>query len=130
MAARAAMLMGAERVVVIDRYANRLEQVRTHIGAETLDYEEVDVPAELREMTGGRGPDVCIEGVGMEAHSLGLQYLYDQVKQQMRLQTTSCRSTTGRRATACSRTRRTGASGPCSVLVREVPTGGPPRGGA
>ncbi len=44
MAARAAMLMGAERVVVIDRYDNRLEQVRTHIGAETLDYEEVDVP--------------------------------------------------------------------------------------
>jgi threonine dehydrogenase-like Zn-dependent dehydrogenase len=54
MAARAAMLMGAERVVVIDRYDNRLQQVRTHIGADTLDYEEVDVPAELREMTGGR----------------------------------------------------------------------------
>jgi hypothetical protein len=48
MAARAAMLMGAERVVVIDRYDNRLEQVRTHIGAETLDYEEVDVPGYVR----------------------------------------------------------------------------------
>src|SRR3954463_15140860 len=75
MAARAAMLMGAERVVVIDRFANRLEQVRTHMGAEPLDYEEVDVPAELREMTGGRGPDVCIEAVGMEAHTPGPQYL-------------------------------------------------------
>jgi threonine dehydrogenase-like Zn-dependent dehydrogenase len=71
MVARAAMLTGAERVVVIDRFDNRLEQVRTHIGAETLDHEEVDVPAELREMTGGRGPDVCIEAVGMEAHSPG-----------------------------------------------------------
>src|ERR687895_2770314 len=87
MAPRAAMLMGAERVVVIDRYDNRLQQVRTHIGAETLDYEKVDVPAELRQMTGGRGPDVCIEAVGMEAHSPGPQFFYDQVKQQMRLQT-------------------------------------------
>jgi threonine dehydrogenase-like Zn-dependent dehydrogenase len=66
---------------------NRLQQVRTPIGAATLDYEEVDVPAELREMTGGRGPDVCIEAVGMEAHHPGPMYLYDQVMQQMRLQT-------------------------------------------
>ncbi|WP_224402702.1 zinc-binding dehydrogenase [Pseudonocardia sp. ICBG1034] len=87
MAARAAMVMGAERVVVVDRYDNRLKQVRTHIGAETLDHEEADVPAELREMTGGRGPDVCIEAVGTEAHHPGPQYLYDQAKQQMRLQT-------------------------------------------
>jgi threonine dehydrogenase-like Zn-dependent dehydrogenase len=87
MAARAAIVMGAERVVVIDRYDNRLEQVRNHIGADTLDYEANDVPAELREMTGGRGPDVCIEAVGMEAHSPGPQYFYDQVKQRMRLQT-------------------------------------------
>ena len=50
-------------------------------------HEQVEVPAELREMTGGRGPDVCIEAVGMEAHTPGAQYLYDQVKQQMRLQT-------------------------------------------
>jgi threonine dehydrogenase-like Zn-dependent dehydrogenase len=87
MAARAAMVMGAERVVVIDRLDNRLEQVRRHIGAETLDYEKTNIAAELREMSGGRGPDVCIEAVGMEAHSPGPQYLYDQVKQQMRLQT-------------------------------------------
>jgi threonine dehydrogenase-like Zn-dependent dehydrogenase len=87
MAARAAMLLGAERVVVIDRFDNRLEQVRTHIGAETIDYQKTNVVAELRELSGGRGPDVCIEAVGMEAHSPGPQYLYDQVKQQMRLQT-------------------------------------------
>ncbi|HEY1119309.1 MAG TPA: alcohol dehydrogenase catalytic domain-containing protein, partial [Acidimicrobiales bacterium] len=86
MAARAAMLMGAEQVVVIDRFTDRLEQVRRHVGAETLDYEKDDVPAALRETTGGRGPDVCIEAVGMEAHSPGAQHLYDQVKQQLRLQ--------------------------------------------
>ncbi len=87
MAARAAMLLGAERVVVIDRIPERLEQVRDFIGAETLDYEDTSVLAELRELSGGRGPDVCIEAVGMEAHSTGADYLYDQVKQQLRLQT-------------------------------------------
>jgi threonine dehydrogenase-like Zn-dependent dehydrogenase len=54
---------------------------------ETLDYTSTDVGATLREMTGGRGPDVCIEAVGMEAHSSGPQYIYDQVKQQLRMQT-------------------------------------------
>jgi threonine dehydrogenase-like Zn-dependent dehydrogenase len=87
MAARAAMLLGAERVVVIDRFAERLRQVEDHVGAETLDYTSHDVLPELKEMTGGRGPDVCIEAAGMEAHSTGPAYLYDRVKQQLRLQT-------------------------------------------
>jgi threonine dehydrogenase-like Zn-dependent dehydrogenase len=87
MAARAAMLLGAERVVVIDRFENRLAQVSQHIGAETLNYERTSVVAELKELTGGRGPDVCIEAVGMEAHSNDPSFLYDQVKQQLRLQT-------------------------------------------
>ena len=57
-------------------------------GAETIDYTQHRRGAELRERTGGRGPDVCIEAVGMEAHSTGpRQYVYDQVKQQLRLQT-------------------------------------------
>ena len=87
MAARAAMLLGAEQVHVIDRLPERLEQVRQHVGAEVIDYSTTDVMAELRERTGGRGPDVCIEAVGMEAHSTGVQNVYDQVKQQLRLQT-------------------------------------------
>ncbi len=87
MAARAAILLGAERVIAIDRYPERLAMTEQYIGAETLDYSGTDVGAELRERTGGRGPDVCIEAVGMEAHSTGPQYLYDQVKQQLRLQT-------------------------------------------
>jgi threonine dehydrogenase-like Zn-dependent dehydrogenase len=45
------------------------------------------VQGELRDRSGGRGPDVCIEAVGMEAHSSGPQFAYDQVKQQLRLQT-------------------------------------------
>src|SRR3712207_2962490 len=58
-----------------------------YIGAETLNYETTDVQGELRERSGGRGPDVCIEAVGMEAHSSGPQFVYDQLKQQLRLQT-------------------------------------------
>jgi threonine dehydrogenase-like Zn-dependent dehydrogenase len=87
MAARAAMLLGADKVVVVDRIPERLAQVRQHVGAEVIDYSSTDVVAELREQTGGRGPDVCIEAVGMEAHSPGSHGFYDQVKQQLRLQT-------------------------------------------
>jgi threonine dehydrogenase-like Zn-dependent dehydrogenase len=92
MAARAAILLGADRVIVIDRYGYRLEMTERHIGAETINYEQFDVDAELRERSGGRGPDVCIEAVGLEAVGLeadsgGPQFLYDQVRQQMRLET-------------------------------------------
>jgi threonine dehydrogenase-like Zn-dependent dehydrogenase len=87
MAARAAQLLGAERVVVIDRFDYRLEQAERTFGVETLNYERVDVGAALREATGGRGPDVCIEAVGCEAHSPGPQYFYDQVKSKLKLET-------------------------------------------
>jgi threonine dehydrogenase-like Zn-dependent dehydrogenase len=87
MAARASLLLGAERVIVIDRYQERLRQVEQVIGAETMNYETSEVLAELRETTGGRGPDVCIEAVGMEAHSDRVDFAYDQIKQQLRLQT-------------------------------------------
>jgi threonine dehydrogenase-like Zn-dependent dehydrogenase len=87
MAARASILLGAERVIVIDRYDERLSMTEQHVGAETLNYERSDINGELLERTGGRGPDVCIEAVGMEAHTPGPQHVYDQVKQQLRLQT-------------------------------------------
>jgi threonine dehydrogenase-like Zn-dependent dehydrogenase len=87
MAARAASLLGADRVIVIDRYDNRLYQAEKYAGAETVNYERTKVAEELRERSGGRGPDVCIEAVGMEAHTPGPQFAYDQLKQQLRLQT-------------------------------------------
>lgn len=86
MAARAAILLGAERVISIDRFPERLSMTERHVGAETINYTQTDVNAELRERTGGRGPDVCIEAVGMEAHSSGPVYAYDLVKQQLRLE--------------------------------------------
>lgn len=87
MAARAAMLLGAERVICIDRFPERLATAERHIGAEAIDYRTTDVQAELRERSGGRGPDVCIEAVGLEAHSTGPAYVYDRAKQQLRMQT-------------------------------------------
>jgi threonine dehydrogenase-like Zn-dependent dehydrogenase len=87
MAARAAILKGAERVIVIDRLRERLAQAADIIGTDTINYSTDSVAAELRERTGGRGPDICIEAVGMEADSPGPHHLYDQVKQQLRLET-------------------------------------------
>ncbi|MFC6022791.1 zinc-dependent alcohol dehydrogenase [Plantactinospora solaniradicis] len=67
LAAWAAVTLGADRVICVDRIDDRLALVERHTGAETLNYERVDVGAELRERTGGRGPDVCIEAVGIGA---------------------------------------------------------------
>ena len=87
-AAASAQLLGAERVILLDRFDYRLEIARTHLGVETLDYEDVDSVLEaLKEMTGGRGPDACIDAVGMEAHHHGPLYAYDRVKQAMRQET-------------------------------------------
>jgi threonine dehydrogenase-like Zn-dependent dehydrogenase len=87
MAARSATLMGAGRVIVIDRFKQRLAMARTHLGVDTIDYTEVEVLDELREMTAGRGPDRCIEAVGMQAHEPGVMHAYDKVKQVFHLQT-------------------------------------------
>jgi threonine dehydrogenase-like Zn-dependent dehydrogenase len=116
------MLLSAEQVIVIDRPPERLQQVRHHIGAETLDYTKDSVIAELKERTGGRGPDVCIEAVGMEAHSNGPQYLYDQLKQQLRLQ--SDRPTALREAIyACRKGGSLFALGVFGGLVDKFPFG-------
>ena len=87
LAMKSAFLLGAERVIGIDRFDYRLEMARD-IGVETINYEEVeDGPLEtLREMTGGRGPDACIDAVGLEAHSPGLQYAYDRTKQALKME--------------------------------------------
>lgn len=86
-AIKSAFLLGAERVVAIDRFPERLRKARVDCGAQTLNYEETDVLDALKDMTGGRGPDSCIDAVGMEAHSHGFQYSYDRLKQAMMLET-------------------------------------------
>ena len=83
-----AYLLGAEKVVAIDRFDYRLAMAAEHSGAETINYEDVDVQDVLKELTAGRGPDACIDAVGLEAHSdLGPLQLYDRAKQAARLET-------------------------------------------
>lgn len=81
-----AYLLGAERVIGIDRFEYRLRIARERAKAETINYEEQDVYHTLLEMTGGRGPDSVIDAVGMEAHAPGLTHVYDRVKQGMMLE--------------------------------------------
>jgi len=83
-----ARLLGAERVIAIDRFDYRLKMAREKAGAtHTIDYEEENVHEALRELTGGRGPDACIDAVGAEAHSHGVSYAYDRTKQALMLET-------------------------------------------
>src|SRR5215217_3895181 len=82
-----AFLLGAERVIGIDRFPSRLQMAREKAGAETLNYEEVDVIDALKEMTGGRGPDACIDAVGMEAHGHGPMFAFDRAMHAARMET-------------------------------------------
>src|SRR5437764_6438582 len=79
-AIKSAYLLGAERVIAIDRFAERLRMASEKAGAQTINYEEVSVLEALNDMTGGRGPDSCIDAVGMEAHAHGPVGFYDRVK--------------------------------------------------
>jgi len=83
-----AKLLGAERVIAIDRFEHRLRMARDRAGAtDTINYEKVSVLEALKELTGGRGPDACIDAVGMEAHGHPAIYAYDRTKQALMLET-------------------------------------------
>ncbi len=79
-AIRSAFLLGAERVIAIDGVPERLEMARRG-RAETIDTGEWEVLERLNELTGGRGPDACIDAVGMEAHGASIDALYDRAMQ-------------------------------------------------
>jgi len=85
-AMKSAWMLGAGRVIAIDRFRERLRMAHEQCNAETINYEEVDdVYDVLKEMTGGRGPDRCIDAVGMEAHGHTVDAWYDKLKQAVRL---------------------------------------------
>ena len=86
-AIRSAYMLGAERVIGIDRFPERLHLAESVGKAETINYEDLDPVEELRERTGGRGPDACIDAVGMEAHGTGVAAMYDRAKQAVWLET-------------------------------------------
>jgi threonine dehydrogenase-like Zn-dependent dehydrogenase len=84
---QSAYLQGAARVIAIDRFPERLALARDVCKAEVIDYEQTDDLVELlKQMTGGRGPDVCIDAVGLEAHGHGFLAKSDRVKQALRLE--------------------------------------------
>ena len=84
-AIRSAKMLGAERVIAIDKVSERLRMAEEG-GAEVINQDEVDsVLTVLRDMTANRGPDACMDAVGMEASGHTLPYLYDNMKQKMRL---------------------------------------------
>jgi threonine dehydrogenase-like Zn-dependent dehydrogenase len=83
-----AKMLGAERVVAIDRFEERLAMARARAGAtDVINYEVLDVFDTLMDMTGGVGPDACIDAVGTEAHMPGPLYAYDRFKQALMLET-------------------------------------------
>jgi len=78
-AIQSAMLMGANRIIAIDHFPNRLE-LAAKFGAETINFNDVKVYDALMEMTGGIGPDAVIDSVGLEAHGLFVDNVVDQIK--------------------------------------------------
>ncbi|HEY3929295.1 MAG TPA: zinc-dependent alcohol dehydrogenase [Candidatus Koribacter sp.] len=86
-AIKSAFLLGAEQVIAIDRFPERLH-LAEEAGAEALNYSEIpDLIEVLKELTGGRGPDACIEAVGMEGHGASIDAIVDEVKQAMKVET-------------------------------------------
>jgi len=85
-AIRSAILLGAKQVVVIDRVPERLTMAKAG-GALTIHFEQESVLERLNELTGGKGPEKCIDAVGMEAHTTrSLDSLYDRAKQALMLE--------------------------------------------
>jgi len=86
-AIKSAYLLGAERVIAIDHVPARLEMAAGEGKAETLNFDEETIYGKLTEMTGGMGPDACIDCVGLEAHGTTIDAIYDRAKAAMFLAT-------------------------------------------
>jgi threonine dehydrogenase-like Zn-dependent dehydrogenase len=84
-AIRSAFLLGADRVLAIDSVPERLAMAGD-AGAIELDERHGDLMRRIDDLTGGRGPDACIDAVGLEAHGKGVANVYDRVKQALKLE--------------------------------------------
>lgn len=121
-AIKSAFMLGAERVIAIDRIPESLLMAKDKCQAEIINYEEMDVGEALKEMTGGRGPDACIDAVGMEAHGTGIDALYDQAMQAIRLE--SDRPTALRQViVACRKGGNVSLAGVYGGLIDKMPMG-------
>ena len=120
-AIRSAFLLGAGRVIAIDTVPERLRMAADG-GAETLDSLHDDVFERLTDMTGGIGPDACIDAVGMEAHGSHVDYYYDKVKTAAMMATD--RASALRQAIHCCRKGGTvSVPGVYGGLIDKVPIG-------
>jgi threonine dehydrogenase-like Zn-dependent dehydrogenase len=86
-AIKSAFLLGAERVIAIDDDPDRLRMAAQDGLAETLNFSDQEIFEKLKSMTGGMGPDACIDAVGLEAHATSIDALYDRAKAAMLLAT-------------------------------------------
>ena len=121
-AIRSAFMLGAERVIAIDRVPERLQMAKEYGKAEILNYEEIEVGEALKEMTGGRGPDAVIDAVGMEAHGTDFMGFYDRVKQELHLE--SDRPTALRNAiVACGKAGHVSVAGAYGGFLDKLPMG-------
>jgi threonine dehydrogenase-like Zn-dependent dehydrogenase len=121
-AIKSAFMLGAERVIAIDRFPERLSMAESQGKAEVLNYADLDVFDELKERTGGRGPDACIDAVGMEAHGTSVSAMYDRAKQAVRLE--SDRPTALREALqSCRKGGTVSVAGVYGGLIDKVPLG-------
>jgi threonine dehydrogenase-like Zn-dependent dehydrogenase len=121
-AIKSAYLLGAGRVIAIDRFPERLRMAREKCRAEVIDYSEESALEALDELTGGRGPDSCIDAVGMEAHGTSLDAVYDRVKAATYLATD--RLTVLRQAIqACRKGGHVSVPGVYGGLLDKVPIG-------
>lgn len=121
-AIRSAFLLGAGRVIALDNVPGRLEMAKL-AGAETLNDEDSDVQDKLRDMTDGRGPDHCIDSVGMEAHGSTIDAIYDNIKTAVKLATD--RSHALRAAIfACAKGGTVSIAGVYGGLLDKFPLGG------
>jgi threonine dehydrogenase-like Zn-dependent dehydrogenase len=121
-AIKCAFLLGAGRVIAIDRIPERLN-LADAMGAEIINYADVDnVINILKDTTGGRGPDCCIDAVGMEAHGEGLMGFFDKVKQSVRLE--SDRATALRELIqACRKGGKISIAGVYGGIADKIPLG-------
>jgi len=89
-AVKSALMLGAEKVVLIDHYNDRLqlaEKENERGKVVTINFDDVEVYDKLKDLTGGRGPDSCIDAVGLEAHGTSPDSIIDYVKANLYLAT-------------------------------------------
>jgi len=122
-AIQGAWLLGAERVIAIDRVPERLELARTKGRAEIIDASKERVMDRLNELTGNRGPDLCVDAVGMEAHGVGtVDAVVDRVKQAVMLGTDRAHALR-EVVQACRKGGRVAVAGVYAGLIDKFPFG-------